>query len=290
MISFAQPARAKHARKSNILKPLLQFSGALICLSLPPAAHANEPPKPDTAVCSIKVNPQAPRDISDIVPGKNSNPVNLAPSPDTMSLCNIHFHRSAEHRSTGFKEASKDGDNTGFVCSIKDATQPAKPAKDEHGHVSCQSLPAGDTIEVHWVFTSCPPPEKPYVAGLANCTRCKTDKVAPVLRVEAKVFSLSSNQGEDFADYNLAPKGAQPKKLPDGANAVTYLGSTTGPAYDANKACSPLTATWNVRPTCSPLKIGTLKAWCNDNAYGEKLAHGVRPLVSEPDLLAPIKK
>ena len=47
--------------------------------------------------------------------------------------------------------------------------------------------------------------------------------------------------------------------------------------------------TWSVRPDCAKLDINSLHAWASGgNVFEEDYAHGVRPLVTEPELLAPI--
>jgi len=97
-----------------------------------------------------------------------------------------------------------------------------------------------------------------------------------------KVFFLTEEGGADFA------KLAGADSLPDANGAVQYLGSTTGPAY-TNETCSPFQVTWNVRPECSALDFAALNRWCDDNVFKEDHAHGVRPLVTPKELLAPIR-
>lgn len=69
---------------------------------------------------------------------------------------------------------------------------------------------------------------------------------------------------------------------------VEFIGSTTGPKYTEEK-CSPLQVTWSVRPNCAKVDINSLSAWCKSNEFAEDHAHGVRKLVVNPKLLAPIK-
>jgi len=69
---------------------------------------------------------------------------------------------------------------------------------------------------------------------------------------------------------------------------VTFLGSTTGPSYTQAK-CSPLQVTWSVRPACTKIDINSLNKWCEGNVFQEDHAHGVRQLVTAPELLAKIK-
>ena len=44
--------------------------------------------------------PQSPRDI-DAVAGSNPRSFNDAPASKEMNLCNIHFHKNAEHKGGG---------------------------------------------------------------------------------------------------------------------------------------------------------------------------------------------
>ena len=44
-----------------------------------------------------------------------------------------------------------------------------------------------------------------------------------------------------------------------------------------------------MRPDCAKLDINSLHAWASGgNVFEEDYAHGVRPLVTEPELLVPI--
>jgi hypothetical protein len=45
---------------------------------------------------------------------------------------------------------------------------------------------------------------------------------------------------------------------------------------------------WDVRPRVLKLDIRSVEAWFRDNPFKETHAHGVRDLVVDPDLLAPI--
>jgi len=152
----------------------------------------------------------------------------------------------------------------------------------------CAGIKPGDTIEVHWVHSSCAiKPGK----GLGSCLSktCKN----PVLRVEAQVFVVVNDaSAADFSAYAYDPRTAQKlhqaKALPKGTGKpVVFHGSTTGPSYTQQK-CSPFKVTWSVRPQCAKIHIDTLHAWCRGNVFKEKYAHGVRELVTAPGLLAPI--
>lgn len=81
----------------------------------------------------------------------------------------------------------------------------------------------------------------------------------------------------------------QPKGLPaDSGLPVVFRGSTTGPAF-TQETCSPLQVTWSVRPDCAKLDIASLGRWCEPNAFGERHPHGVRRLVTAPELLSKIE-
>jgi hypothetical protein len=69
---------------------------------------------------------------------------------------------------------------------------------------------------------------------------------------------------------------------------VVFAGSTTGPGY-TQEICSPLQVTWSVRPNCARLNLASLHEWAaSDNVFHEDHSHGVRQLVTAPELLAPI--
>ena len=75
----------------------------------------------------------------------------------------------------------------------------------------------------------------------------------------------------------------------DTGTPVTFPGSTTGPSY-TQAVCSPAQVTWNVRPMCAKLDINSLHKWAAEgNVFNETKSHGVRQLVTAPELLSPIK-
>ena len=123
--------------------------------------------------------PQTPRDIS-VKAGSNPRPAPLAPAASAMNLCNIHFHSNAEHKGPGFKVFAGKGEHGGYKCNLTDQLTAAELKAPEHG--ACHGLKPGDTIEVHWVHTSCAvTPGK----GLESCSSKACAN--PVLRVEAQV-------------------------------------------------------------------------------------------------------
>jgi hypothetical protein len=217
-----------------------------------------------------------------VVPGTNSVTFAKAPSADQMHLCNIHFHQYAEHKGTGYSGQAGEGDHKGYYCQ----KNTAKPQEGDHGS-ACRpkeaghgtALAVGDTIEVHWVYTTCDVKPGPGLGGCASCAKAQ-------LRVEARVFYLTNDAAAaDFADKE--GKIA----LPAAGDTVEYLGSTTGSEkYSKPDNCSPLPVTWNVSQACSPLRIASVSDWCaNPNVFEEDHAHGVRLLVEDPKLLSPIK-
>jgi hypothetical protein len=181
--------------------------------------------------------PQTPRDITSKV-GTNSSIFNMAPQFKNMNLCNIHFHKNAEHKGPEFSLSSKDKKYGGFKCNQINKlsqTELKTPKKK-----ACQNIRPGDTIEVHWVYTSCntSPGE-----GLGSCS--SSSCANPQLRVETQVFVLVNNNEElDFNNFDLAPKKVngkyQAKKIPTGSSPIEFLGSTTGPQYNNKTKCSPL--------------------------------------------------
>ena len=116
----------------------------------------------------------------------------------------------------------------------------------------------------------------------------------PNLRVETQVFLVVNDSSAlNFKDIayngNIVNGYHQAKALPSNTGKpVVFLGSTTGPKY-TEKTCSPLQVTWSVRPECSNVSITSLSEWCKSNIFGEDYAHGVRKLVTNPNLLSKIK-
>lgn len=238
--------------------------------------------------------PQTPRDI-DALAGENARIFSFAPSYEEMNLCNIHFHENAEHKAKDFSIFAGEGSHgydSGYKCNMSQHLTPAELApteeaicKGEHG-----DLVPGDTIEVHWVFSSCD------VAPGKGLGSCVSEKCAnPNLRVETQVFTLVNDSNAlDFNTLayagNMVNGKHQPKNLPaNTGKPVVFTGSTTGPSY-SDSTCSPYQVTWSVRPKCAKVDINSVGKWCKEgNAFKEDHAHGVRKLVTNPKLLSEIK-
>jgi len=233
--------------------------------------------------------PQAPRDIASAA-GANPRAFATAPAAAAMNLCNIHFHAQAEHKGPGFAVAAVDaGEHGGFRCAGSDALTEAEMAAPAHrGAHACHGVAPGDTVEIHWVYTTC---DATPGKGLGACL---TDACAnPQLRVESQVFLVvNDSTATRFGDFAYAGHVVggrhQPRGLPTESGApVVFAGSTTGPSYSDAK-CSPMQVTWSVRPECLKIDIASLDAWCAGNVFQEDHAHGVRRLVTDPALLSPI--
>lgn len=237
--------------------------------------------------------PQTPRDI-DSKHGENKIAFSRAPDYKQMNLCNIHFHKNAEHKAKAYAiagEADEHGNETGFQCGIGKKLSAAEMAataapvcKSEHGE-----LKPGDTIEVHWVHSSAP------VQPGKTLGACLSDNVKnPDLRVEAQVFVLVNDpKALDFSKLGYSGKVVNGYHQADGipsntGKPVLFGGSTTGPSWSDQK-CSPMQVTWSVRPTCAKLDINSVAKWCQSNVFAEDHAHGVRKLVTAPSLLSEIK-
>lgn len=254
-------------------------AAAIACLSL-----AFTSPMRAADVCQ-KYGPQTPRDITK-KDGKNPQTFPIAPPSRAMNLCNIHFHANAEHKGPGYAVFASPGEHGGYKCNGSAKLSKAELTSPEHG--ACHGLKAGDTIEVHWVFSSC------NVAPGKGLGACLSEQCTnPTLRVEAQVFLVTNDpKADDFAKYDYAGTVVhgfhQPKALPTGTGRpLEFLGSTTGPSYTEAK-CSPLQVTWNVRPACAKIDINSLNKWCEKNVFEEDHAHGVRALVTAPELLSKI--
>ncbi len=233
--------------------------------------------------------PQTPRDIDNLT-GENKRNFSIAPRYKDMNLCNIHFHANAEHKAQDFSIYVGDGDHGhggGYQCNNSKSltkTELKTPKKNY-----CKGIKPGDTIEVHWVHTSCD--VKPG-KGLGSCL---SDSCAnPNLRVETQVFTVVNDESalnfNDLSyDGNIVNGYHQAKAIPTNTGKpVEFLGSTTGPKY-TEKKCSPLQVSWSVRPKCAKVDINSLNQWCKGNIFEEDHAHGVRKLVTNPKLLSEIK-
>lgn len=232
--------------------------------------------------------PQTPRDIS-VKTGANARVISLAPPASKMNLCDIHTHTNAEHKGPGFSVSAGGGEHGGWQCNETGALTPDELKDPAGGQGAYGGVKPGDSIEVHWVYTSCDVSPGP---GLGSCL---SDACAnPQLRVEAQVFLVVNDpNARNFGDYayagNVVGGLHQAKALPgDTGVPVLFAGSTTGPSYTEAK-CSPLKVTWNVRPNCTKLDIASLHQWAEGgNVFEESHSHGVRQLVTAQELLAPI--
>ncbi|MCR9279209.1 MAG: delta-class carbonic anhydrase [Pseudomonadaceae bacterium] len=273
---------------TSVLAAALFVAGCASVSETEPATPATPPvpvAPPLAADVCLDAGPQTPRDISSVT-GTNPVTFGIAPSAANMNLCNIHTHTNAEHKGPGYSMFVNATDRGGFACNDTASLTPAElePAPGAYGGV----VP-GETIEVHWVHTSC---DASPGEGLGACVPAGCDN--PTLRVEAQVFLVVNDDNAlDFTDFAYAgpPSSGmhQAKALPSGTgDPVQFLGSTTGPSY-TSQMCSPAQVTWNVRPMCAKVDINSLHRWAEDgNPFNESKSHGVRQLVRDPRLLSPI--
>lgn len=233
--------------------------------------------------------PQSPRDL-DQEDGNNLRLFSEAPSHTQMNLCNIHFHAAAEHKGGEFTTYAGNGDgegyDTGYVYNGTLAQELLAPPSRAICPGPKGSLQSGDTIEVHYVFSSA---QVQPGATLGSCLADGT--MNPQLRVEGQVLVLVND--ENAADFQqLAAVGTengyhQALNIPTNTgDPIEYAGSTTGPAY--NTQGSPLQVSWSVRPEVAYVNIDSVGAWCDSNPFEERAAHGVRNLVINPDLISDI--
>ncbi|MEL7107828.1 MAG: delta-class carbonic anhydrase [Pseudomonadota bacterium] len=237
------------------------------------------------ALC-LDMGPQTPRDISSVV-GLNTVTFPKAPPYSAMNLCNIHTHTNAEHKGPGFSVFVDATDNGGYGCNETADLTEAELAPAPGAY---KGVVPGQTIEVHWVHTTC---DAAPGEGLGACVPegC-TD---PLLRVEAQTFLVVNDATAlDFTEMAAVvdEKGGfyQAGMIPsDTGTPVTFPGSTTGPSY-TQEVCSPAQVTWNVRPMCAKVDINSLNKWAEEgNVFNETKSHGVRQLVTAPELLSPIQ-
>jgi len=234
--------------------------------------------------------PQSPRDI-DASAGNNKRAFNAAPSNAAMNLCNIHFHKNAEHKGGEFTKYAGNGDGHGYQSGYEYAGQlnsaELKPVDKEVCPSKHGSLSAGDTIEVHYVHSTAQIKPGPTLGS------CLSESIKnPQLRVETQVYVLvNDDKALDFG--NLTKHGKknnyyQAFNIPSNTGSpVQYAGSTTGPGY--NEKGSPFQVSWSVHPKVAKVNIKTVGEWCKGNIFKEDHAHGVRNLVTNPALLSKIK-
>ncbi|HEC18902.1 MAG TPA: hypothetical protein ENI97_06110 [Gammaproteobacteria bacterium] len=231
--------------------------------------------------------PQSPRDI-DAHDGKNPRIFSAAPAYTEMNLCNIHFHKNAEHKGGEFTKYAGNGDGHGYQSGYQYTghlssaeLKPATACPSKHGN-----LEPGDTIEVHYVHSTAQIKPGPTLGS------CLSESIKnPQLRVETQVYVLVNDKNAlDFG--KLTQHGVknglhQALNIPSNTGSpVQYAGSTTGPGY--NEKGSPFQVTWSVRPKVAKVNIASVGDWCKGNTFNEDHAHGVRNLVVNPDLLSRI--
>lgn len=231
--------------------------------------------------------PQSPRDI-DVLKGENDRKFGAAPAYNEMNLCNIHFHKNAEHKGGEFNKYAGNGDgkgyHSGYVYSEKLSTAELKPFNQEVGASEHHKLQSGDTIEVHYVHSSAQVKPGPTLGA------CLSDSIGnPQLRVETQVYVLVNDKNAlDFvklAEYGLKDDVYQALNIPTNTGtAIQYAGSTTGPSY--NEKGSPFQVTWSVRPQVAKVNIASVAQWLKGNDFNEDHGHAVRNLVINPELLS----
>jgi hypothetical protein len=233
--------------------------------------------------------PQSPRDI-DLKGGSNGRAFGMAPAHTEMNLCNIHFHKNAEHKGGEFTLYAGNGDGHGYQSGYKYSGKLSTAELASVNHDNCPSehstLYPGDTIEVHYVFSTAQVKPGPTLGS------CLSEAINnPQLRVETQIYVLvnDSNALEftELARHGMKAGLHQALNIPDNTGApVQYAGSTTGPGY--NEKGSPFQVSWSVRPNVAKTNIDTVGKWCEGNTFNEDHAHGVRNLVKNADLLSEI--
>ncbi len=263
------------------------------------AEHAHVP-VPSVSCSPQSVGPQSPRDINR-KGGENKTAFSVAKSWGDMQLCNAHFHKNAEHRGAGFMKVAA---TSGHHCSADVPLPYRTPVAHAPNGVCGNSVKPGDTIEMHFVFTSCNDAKPGPTLGACSTKACSN----PSLRVEARVFVLVNNRARagsavvenvsKFGSLFGSNKALPPVVVPAARRAVQYQGSTTNTGFDNRSTCSPDHVTWHVDQACHLLDIHSLEQWCNgNNPFREKdgnelkpiEGHGARALVTNPKLLSAIK-
>lgn len=269
-------------------------------LSAKEHAEGNQGPVSDRVIAEQRENlakntqgkgfgPQAPRDI-DSSSGDNQVVYSAAPAYTEMNLCNIHFHKGAEHKGGQFTKYAGNGDGQGYGTGyVYSGTLTDKELKPVHGNICANehdSLNSGDTIEVHYVHSTAKVEPGPTLGA------CLHESIKnPQLRVETQVYVLVNDKKaldfKELAEIGVENGFHQALNIPaNTGEPVQYAGSTTGPGY--NEQGSPFQVSWSVRPEVAKVNVRTVGDWCEDNVFDEDHAHGVRNLVTNPDLLSDI--
>jgi len=231
--------------------------------------------------------PQSPRDI-DLIQGRNKQVFSQAPEYTKMNLCNIHFHKNAEHKGGEFTQYAGNGDGQGYQSGYKYSgiltPQELSPLKHEVGASKHGSLYPGDTIEAHYVYSTAQVSPGPTLDSCFSDTNKN-----PQLRVETQVYVLvndpKANNFIELTKLGMTNGVNQAVNIPGNTGTpVQYAGSTTGPVY--NEIGSPFQVSWSVRPKVMKVSINSVGKWLESNVFDEHHAHGVRNLVNNPDLLS----
>jgi hypothetical protein len=207
-----------------------------------------------------------------------------------MNLCNIHMHEGAEHKGGEFTNYAGNGNGEGFgtgflysgvLTESELAATDMAVGKTEHGE-----LTPGDTIEVHYVYSTAQVVPGPTLGA------CLSESIMnPQLRVETQVYVVVNDDSAlDFMEltsFGQVDGKYQALNIPSNTgDAIQYAGSTTGPGYNENG--SPLQVSWSVRPQVAKVNIKTVGQWFENNVFDEGQAQGVRNLVVNPALLSEI--
>lgn len=234
--------------------------------------------------------PQSPRDLGTLV-GKNKIKFSAAPEYTKMNLCNIHFHKNAEHKGGDFTTYAGNGNGKGYLSGYKFngrlSASDLKPVGKNICGKKYGGLKPGDTIETHYVHTTAKVTPGPTLGS------CLSDaNKNPQLRVETQVYVLANDKSavsfQDLAAVVKENGKYQALNIPKTTGApIQYAGSTTGPSY--NEKGSPFQVTWSVRPKVVKVDINSVGKWCEGNIFKEDHAHGVRNLVTNPDLISSIQ-
>ncbi len=235
--------------------------------------------------------PQSPRDI-DSPNGSNGIVFSAAPEYSQMNLCNIHFHKNAEHKGGEFTKYAGNGDGHGNLSGYQYSGQLTNAELAPVDHEICPhehgGVHPGDTIEVHYVLSTAQVKPGPTLGA------CLNDSIVnPQLRVETQVYVLvnDTNAGDFLllTEHGMRNGFHQALNTPaDTGTPVQYAGSTTGPGY--NEKGSPFQVTWSIRPKVARVNIESVGTWCKDNVFNEDHAHGVRNLVTNQALLSEIRQ
>jgi len=230
--------------------------------------------------------PQSPKDVSAAYSAGTATAATPTPPAErvgALALANVHFHAHAEHKSDGEYDAlvmEDAGVYGGYDCANLSTALSASEMKPYEDWKYCNDTEVGGTYEVHWVYSSGADPNGNITDGLSGAFTYQNN---PFIIVRAQVFVITNDPDDDLPGDDDLFDGWRADDITD---AVAYIGSTTGDAYDNARKCSPYQVTWHVDRTCQRISAKSFDDMCKTmkiehGASDDLKPHRSRPLASD---------